>query len=389
MIILQLINWRRETSIVNQEADELKKMLEKREKIIADFSHKIRTPLNNFSIIIDLLNETSPDDHQKELLDTLLASTSNMITAMNDLTVNSAREISFEQRKSINFNLVTTLQNTVELFNLKSGNNLLVNLLTTSGQTSQLRGDPIALKQIFLDILNELDTRKSDELELDIRFSVEHAVKGSHRVNFELEASRPIRFFKYNPENPASSDSLAVKLILLLGGNIILTEAESKFLKFSVLLQQPVEEIKMSEAALRIRELKSEIKETKKLSEANILLVEDNPTNQKIVMISLSSRVKNIDTAGNGKEALDLFGKSNYDLILMDVQLPVMDGITAVQKIRELEASTSKHTPVIAITANAMLGDKEKCLSAGMDEYLSKPFHPNQLLDLIEKHISG
>ncbi len=141
--------------------------------------------------------------------------------------------------------------------------------------------------------------------------------------------------------------------------------------------------------ALRIKELETVSKEKKKMSDANILLVEDNLTNQKIVIISLNDKVKSVDTALNGKEALDMFGKSTYDVILMDIQLPIMDGITACQKIRELEASTSKHTPIIAITANAMIGDKEKCLSAGMDEYLSKPFQPSQLIGLIEKLISN
>ncbi|MGM0667774.1 MAG: response regulator, partial [Bacteroidota bacterium] len=117
-------------------------------------------------------------------------------------------------------------------------------------------------------------------------------------------------------------------------------------------------------------------------------LVEDNVTNQKIVTISLGSKVKNIDTALDGKEALDMFGKSNYDVILMDIRLPVMDGITVSRKIRDIEASTSKHTPIIAITANAMIGDKENCLSAGMDDYLSKPFQPQRLLDLISKYLS-
>jgi CheY-like chemotaxis protein len=308
---------------------------------------------------------------------------------VNDLTVSSAREISFEPRKSINFNLANTIQNTVELFDLKSDSHLRISVSHENGVPEALKGDPIAVKQIFLDLLNEIDAGESEELEIDINFSVRPLGKETYRADFDLRAGRPIRFIKDYVDDPSSTGSLAVKLIDTLGGSISVPVTETSNLKFWVALQKPADEIKMSDAALRIKELKSETKERKMLSDANILLVEDNPTNQKIVMISLAPSVKNIDTAINGKEALDLFGKSNYDLILMDVQLPVMDGITAVQKIRELEASTSKHTPVIAITANAMLGDKEKCLSAGMDEYLSKPFHPNQLLALIEKHITG
>ena len=110
------------------------------------------------------------------------------------------------------------------------------------------------------------------------------------------------------------------------------------------------------------------------LKDANLLLVEDNLINQKIVVLSLKNLVNNIDIANNGKEALDKFGSIKYDIILMDIQMPIMDGITATKKIREVETNTHSHTPIIAITANALSGDKEICLAAGMNDYISKPF---------------
>jgi CheY-like chemotaxis protein len=120
------------------------------------------------------------------------------------------------------------------------------------------------------------------------------------------------------------------------------------------------------------------------LKEASILLVEDNQINQKIVVLSLEKLVKNIDIANNGKEALDKFGLTNYDLILMDIQMPVMDGFLATKKIREIEASTPSFTPIIAITANAMSGDREACLAAGMDDYISKPFQVDLLVNKMQ-----
>jgi CheY-like chemotaxis protein len=122
-----------------------------------------------------------------------------------------------------------------------------------------------------------------------------------------------------------------------------------------------------------------------KLRNANLLLVEDNTINQKIVVLSLKNHIKNIDVANNGKEALDKFGTSRYDIILMDVQMPVIDGFLATKKIREIEATTNSHTPIIAITANALHGDREKCLDAGMDDYISKPFQVEELLYKIKK----
>jgi CheY-like chemotaxis protein len=127
-----------------------------------------------------------------------------------------------------------------------------------------------------------------------------------------------------------------------------------------------------------------------RLEDANVLLVEDNAINQKIVILSLKNFVKNIDVALNGKEALNKFGSSRYDLILMDIQMPVMNGIIATKKIRELEASTNTQIPIIAITANALSGDKEVCLAAGMNDYISKPFQVdiilNKMKDLLEQN---
>lgn len=111
------------------------------------------------------------------------------------------------------------------------------------------------------------------------------------------------------------------------------------------------------------------------------MLVEDNQINQKIVILSLKNIVKTIDIANNGKEALDMFGSTKYDLILMDIQMPVMDGITATRKIRELESSISSNSiPIIALTANALAGDRETCLAAGMNDYISKPFQIEMLV---------
>ncbi|MBS0011963.1 MAG: response regulator, partial [Bacteroidales bacterium] len=167
------------------------------------------------------------------------------------------------------------------------------------------------------------------------------------------------------------------------------TGSDKMVFSFSLPLDNVSDREPLTAVGEKIRKLDTVIGEKKQLSDARVLLVEDNITNQTIVTISLRSKVKSIDTAVNGKEALDMFGKSNYDIILMDIQLPVMDGIMVSKKIREIEASTSKHTPIIAITANAMLGDKEKCLSAGIDDYLSKPYQPQKLLDMISRYVTG
>ena len=117
----------------------------------------------------------------------------------------------------------------------------------------------------------------------------------------------------------------------------------------------------------------------------NVLLAEDNLVNQKLTVRMLERRGVTVKVAHNGKEAVELFLKQSFDLILMDMQMPGMDGLQATVKIRILEKKTDGHIPIIALTANAMAGDRERCLAAGMDDYLSKPIKPQKLYEMIEK----
>ena len=123
------------------------------------------------------------------------------------------------------------------------------------------------------------------------------------------------------------------------------------------------------------------------MRDLRVLLVEDNIINSKIVTLALQQLVKSIDLASDGKEALNKFTTNTYDLILMDIEMPVIDGLTATEKIRVLESATNRHVPIIALTANAMIGDKERCLSAGADDYISKPFQPTDLIEKIKQII--
>ena len=120
-----------------------------------------------------------------------------------------------------------------------------------------------------------------------------------------------------------------------------------------------------------------------------ILLAEDNAVNQKIALRILEKMGCRADAVASGKEAVDAFSMLPYDLILMDVQMPEMDGMQATGLIREKEKGTGRHIPIIALTAHAMKGDREKCLESGMDGYLSKPVQPNELAEAIEQALAG
>ena len=121
-----------------------------------------------------------------------------------------------------------------------------------------------------------------------------------------------------------------------------------------------------------------------------ILLVEDNPVNQRVAQRLLEKMAAVVTLANNGAEALERFAEGSFDAVLMDCQMPVMDGFTAAARMREAEdqSGTGKRVPIIALTANVMNEDREQCLASGMDAHLGKPIVPSQLADCLERHLS-
>jgi CheY-like chemotaxis protein len=115
-----------------------------------------------------------------------------------------------------------------------------------------------------------------------------------------------------------------------------------------------------------------------------VLLTEDNVVNQKLAVRLLEKRGHSVVVAGNGREALDVIARETFDVVLMDVQMPEMDGFEATRRIREREQTTGDHVPIIAMTAHAMKGDRERCLEEGMDGYISKPLQPSELFESVE-----
>ncbi len=120
------------------------------------------------------------------------------------------------------------------------------------------------------------------------------------------------------------------------------------------------------------------------MKELSLLLVEDNVLNQKLIFLNLTRYGFSIDVANNGVEALDKVSDKNYDLILMDLMMPVMDGFEATRLIRTREKSLGGHTPIIGLTANTFDADREKCLEIGMDEFMSKPFDVDVFLAILK-----
>ncbi|MBP9091904.1 response regulator [bacterium] len=184
---------------------------------------------------------------------------------------------------------------------------------------------------------------------------------------------------------PKSGGQLVATARILPASTANITPQET--LRFSTDFALNEQKAELSDYKTELNDQKTELSDQK--AELNdrksVLVVEDNPTNQIVARIELGNLGYEVTTANNGKEALKLLEGNDYSLVFMDCQMPIMDGYEAAKAIRHNEITTGKHISIIAMTANAMQGDKEKCLAAGMDDYITKPFNPKDLSAMVER----
>ena len=375
-----------------------------RDEFISKLSHQLRTSLNNITLVSNIVSELDLDKNQKDIIDTIIASTNNLVEAVNNIVNVSHVDLKQLKETRIPFDMYATIDSIIHLFSANEYGSLNISFKKDETLTNHLLGDPIRIKQLFLNlietiskeeqegmqtqveisIINEKQTEKKVDLHFDCTVSLEEIKSGTKAG----EGSRKVRT---SPHFVCEQADLTIpsRLVEILGGilEVHLSDTKCHF-RFNLSFEKSETRAKVStlDSQQGIDELVAP--RTVQLKDANILLVEDNLINQKIVVLSLEKFVKNIDLALNGKEALDKFGTSNYDIILMDIQMPVMDGILATKKIREIEGSTGFYTPIIAITANAMTGDREACLAVGMNDYISKPFQVDILVEKMKNLLS-
>lgn len=381
----------------------------KKDDFLSKLSHQIRTPLNNITLISNLVDRSKFPSDQLDLFDTIIASTNNLVNVVNNIVQVSTIDMQETEQNPISFNIESTVDNTLNLFKTQHKDKLDINTKLDMPKVHFI-GNPIRIKQLILNLIENLLKIYTDN-KVKIQFEVAIVPENDQYSKLEFVITCPLLMMKKDEkqnffiaaEKPVESTddvqknyldfSISRRIVQLYQGSFdVKTEKDNTIIFLSLLLKNDAKvtsKVKDLEAAMAGDNLIQNATKLQKLEDASILLVEDNSINQKIVILSLKNKVKNIEVANNGKEALDKFGTSKYDLILMDIQMPVMNGIIATKKIRELEASTNTHTPIIAITANALSGDKETCLAAGMNEYISKPFQVEILLQKMRNLLSG
>ncbi|GHT23110.1 hypothetical protein FACS189430_05880 [Bacteroidia bacterium] len=388
------------TAAKDHKIDDSEKEIQAKNDYISQLSYQIRTPLNDIVGVSNMMNESNLTERQKDWMETILASASNLVDVM-DLIGSKVSSKKIEIKSAnVAFNLRDLLKNTIQLFVGQSEEYNIALKPNLNDSFDELYGDPIRFKQILLTLIDSIIKNKtSEKINIILSYIIEQETEQSITITFNVKVSDPLDI---SSNKDVLNYSIAAGLVELLGGKLLEVKGHTfTTYSFSLQLEKVTEREKTAEkqeetkpaepvntaptAPVTAAPEKIQAVATSApvdLKNANILLVEDNLINQKIVILSIQKLVKNIDIANNGQEAVDKYlSDSKYDIVLMDIQMPIMDGLQATKKIREIEAdSKATPIPIIAITANALAGDREHCLASGMNEYISKPFQVEVLV---------
>ncbi len=377
------------------------------EELIANLSRQIRTPLNNITGLTSLLQNSNLTAEQAGYLATISTSADNLVAVVNSMVDGSKNNQDKEIQDETVFNLSSAIKDAFTIYADGSGKTLFTYSDSPDVPTNVV-GNIRRFKQIFLNILNRISKYKTEEnrIEVDVKRLL-NSTSGKIELEFKLtlKMHKPIVIDHVTEgkesiygQDYAKLNSSKLVTFLELNNTQSLIENDGStltvhtiddllFVSFVLNFEESSKHRGTSPAELTPIAQPIAVKDKISIKDANLLLVEDNTSNQQIIILYLKNHVKKIDIANNGKEAIDRFGQAKYDIILMDVQMPIMDGLKATQKIREYEEGTASRTPIIAVTANAFPEDKEKCLNAGMDDYISKPFQPQELIEKIKKWV--
>lgn len=368
-------------------------------RFLATMSHEIRTPLNGIIGMTELLAPSIHTEEDGEYLQTVQSCSSSLLDLVNDILDFSKIEAGKMELEKADIDLDGLVETTVKSFSHKAREkDLALSCSADDTIPKKLVGDGVRVRQILMNLIGnavkftekgriEVQARliKHESRQAFVEFSVsdtgigipEDKIAGLFESFQQMDSSTTRKF-----GGTGLGLAIVKSLVAIMNGRI---EVKSRLGEGSTFIFTIPFEI-------------SEMEDTQDVSVAepdfsglsiNVLLVEDNKSNQLLVKRLLEKKEIKVEVAGNGIEALCILEKKTFDLIFMDIQMPEMDGYEATTAIRKNESVTGKHTPIIALTANAAEDDKNACLKVGMDDFLTKPIRTENLYWCVYKYTSG